>query len=410
MASKPLRLFEAVGIELEFMIVDQANLDIAPRTDWLMTQLAGEPAGEIERESMAWNNELALHVVEFKTNGPAAHLQGLSDRFQAEVNTANTLLADQELCLLPTAMHPWMDPAREMRLWPHELSEVYSAFDRIFDCRGHGWGNLQSMHINLPFGDDAEFGNLHAAIRVVLPLLPGLAASSPLIEGRQTGLMDNRLDVYRMNCARVPMVTGRVIPEPVFPIRDYEEQLLGEIYRAIAPYDPDRQLRQEWVNARGAIARFDRMAIEIRVLDMQESVRADMAIANVVMELVRAMCEEEWASHAQLAAWDVDPLADLLLAHIKDADHTYIGDRNLLRMFGYERSSSAESRQLWAWIIDCLAARGRLLADSERVLEHILSRGCLARRILNAIGQGRRADLSKIYRSLADCLAQGQLY
>jgi hypothetical protein len=29
-------------------------------------------------------------------------------------------------------------------------------------------------------------------------------------------------------------------------------------------------LRHEWVNARGAIARFDRSAIEIRVLDVAE--------------------------------------------------------------------------------------------------------------------------------------------
>ena len=70
-----------------------------------------------------------------------------------------------------------------MRLWPHENREVYDAFDRIFSCKGHGWANLQSMHINLPFADDAEFGRLHAAIRFLMPLMPGLTASSPVMDG-----------------------------------------------------------------------------------------------------------------------------------------------------------------------------------------------------------------------------------
>ena len=89
---------------------------------------------------------------------------------------------------MPTGMHPWMDPAREFELWPHGDREIYAAFDRIFDCRGHGWANLQSMHLNLPFADDDEFGRLHAAIRALLPLLPALAASSPFADGHARGL------------------------------------------------------------------------------------------------------------------------------------------------------------------------------------------------------------------------------
>ena len=54
-------------------------------------------------------------------------------------------------------MHPWMDP-RAASLWPHEYGEVYAAYDRIFDCRRHGWANLQSVHLNLPFADEREFG------------------------------------------------------------------------------------------------------------------------------------------------------------------------------------------------------------------------------------------------------------
>ena len=113
-----------------------------------------------------------------------------------------------------------------MVIWPHDYSIVYEAFNRIFDCRGHGWANLQAVHLNLPFADDAEFARLHAAIRVLLPILPALAASSPIFEGRLSGVLDTRLDVYRNNCRKIPLATGRVIPEPVFSAADYHGRIL----------------------------------------------------------------------------------------------------------------------------------------------------------------------------------------
>ena len=208
-------------------------------------------------------------MIELKTNGPAPRLSGLAERFAGEVEQIDALLAPLGARLMPTAMHPWMDPTREFRLWPHGGRQIYQAFDRIFDCRGHGWANLQSTHLNLPFANDEEFGRLHAAVRAILPLLPALAASSPFVEGRHPGILDARLDFYRTNARRVPSVTGQVIPEPVFTRSGYEA-LLETIYADLAPLDPAGTLRHEWVNARGCIARFDRMALEIRLLDVQE--------------------------------------------------------------------------------------------------------------------------------------------
>ena len=137
-------------------------------------------------------------------------------------------------------MHPWMDP-EQGRLWPHGTHEVYDAFDRIFSCKGHGWANLQSMHVNLPFAGDEEFARLHSAIRFLLPILPGLAASSPIIDGLPNGILDNRLLVYRDNCARIPSVTGAVVPEVVGSIGEYHERVLEPIYRDLEPHDPERR-------------------------------------------------------------------------------------------------------------------------------------------------------------------------
>jgi gamma-glutamyl:cysteine ligase YbdK (ATP-grasp superfamily) len=403
-----LRLFQGFGIELEYMLVDAGSLDVAAQADWLLAEAAGDVTGEYVSDGLAWNNELALHVIELKLDGPSPSLDGLAARFQAQVGKANGLLDGGRMRLMPTGMHPWMDPVREIRLWPHDNREVYAAFDRIFSCKGHGWANLQSMHLNLPFADDAEFGRLHAAIRFLMPLLPGLAASSPVMDGVVTGTADNRLAVYRNNCARIPSVTGAVVPEPVFGIAQYEKDVLGRIYADLAPHDPDRVLAEEWVNARGAIARFERMAIEIRVLDVQECPAMDLAIARVIVAALRALCAERWASLDSLQQWRTADLARYYDAAVAGAEATDIHDSRYLAAVGYP-GSHARASQVWEHLAERAAQVGALDREAERSLEHYLREGSLATRIVCALPQEpTRADLAHVYRELCDCLSEGR--
>lgn len=64
------RLFEVVGIELEYMIVDTSTLDVKPLTDKLLFDIAGEYLTEVSCGRVSYSNELALHVVELKTTDP----------------------------------------------------------------------------------------------------------------------------------------------------------------------------------------------------------------------------------------------------------------------------------------------------------------------------------------------------
>src|SRR5690606_22692909 len=86
MNRKPLGLFEAFGIELEYMIVDAESLDVKPCADQLMQIVGGGYDLEVERGAALWSNELALHVIEMKTNGPASKLKGLTPMFVEQVN------------------------------------------------------------------------------------------------------------------------------------------------------------------------------------------------------------------------------------------------------------------------------------------------------------------------------------
>ena len=402
-----LGLFEAFGVEVEYMIVDQETLDVAPASDALLEAVAGELTDEFENGEIAWNNELALHVLELKCNGPRESLAGLGAAFAQNVTLANSKLEREGQTLMPTAMHPWMDPKKELALWPHGTRTVYEAFDRIFSCKGHGWANLQSMHVNLPFHGDEEFARLHAAIRFLLPIMPGLAASSPIVDGERNGILDNRLVAYRGNCAKIPSVTGDVVPEPVGSIGEYHERVLEPIYRDLEAHDTQGVLRNEWVNARGAIARFDRMAIEIRVLDVQETPLMDVAYAALIAEVLRLLTAEQWLDVRGMNQWSTTELGRLLKLTERKAEGAGIGDKRYLAAFGF-RGSATELKGLWQHLIETVSARGTLEAGTGRLLEHYLRHGTLATRIGKAVGLlPTRAKLMRVYEQLCEALADG---
>jgi gamma-glutamyl:cysteine ligase YbdK (ATP-grasp superfamily) len=302
-----------------------------------------------------------------------------------------------------------MDPAREFQIWPRGGRQIYETFDRIFDCRGHGWANLQSTHLNLPFANDHEFGRLHAAVRAILPLVPALAASSPFADGRHSGMLDARLDAYRSNARRVPSVTGEVIPEPVFTRTAYE-LLLDSIYADLSHLDPEGTLRYEWVNARGCIARFDRMALEIRLIDAQECPRADLAIAAAVSGAVRALCDSAPAHQARLRRLDTGRLAQLLTRTTVEAELAKIDDREYLLALGLD-GGARSTGEVWRSLVDRHVASEADAAEHLPALEVMLEEGSLSRRLLRRVGRVASRDaLAGAYLELCDCLREGRLF
>ena len=410
-SSSRLNLFEAFGVELEYMIVARDSLDVLPVTDRLIEAESGQIQSEIDLGKISWSNELALHVVELKTTAPEADLTSLAADFQRHIVQMNRHLAaiDPGGQLMPSAMHPWMDPFREMQIWPHEYSSVYEAYNRIFDCRGHGWANLQSVHLNLPFNGDEQFGQLHAAIRLLLPILPALAASSPLKDGNLTGILDNRLDVYQGNSARVPSLAGRVIPEPVFTEEDYRRLIFQRMYDDIAPLDPEGVLQDEFLNSRGAIARFERGSIEIRVIDIQECPAADLAVLQATVAVLQALCSETWSTLGSQQSMDVEPLYNILSACIRDADEATISDRAFLSLFGFQ-GDHCTANKLWQHLINQTAPA--LNPSSARALDVILSRGPLARRLISSFAEKdvQRGSVHRIYGELCRVLQNGEMY
>ncbi|TMH05767.1 MAG: glutamate--cysteine ligase, partial [Betaproteobacteria bacterium] len=390
--------FSGYGIELEYVIVDRETLAVRPIAGELLRLFGGQDASDVQRGQLGWSNELVAHVVELKNIAPAPALEMLPSTFQLEVREANRMLESVSAQLMPTAMHPWMDPAAETVLWAKEDADIYQTFDRIFDCRRHGWSNIQSMHINLPFADDAQFARLHAAVRLLLPLLPALAASSPIAEGRDTGVLDYRIEAYRANARSVPSVAGKIIPETVVDGADYQERILDPMYREIARYDKDGVLCHEWLNSRGAIARFERNAIEIRLVDAQECPQADVAIAAAVAAVAKALYSETWSTLWQQQALPTDTLHRILMATMRTGEEAVIDDGQLLDVVGM-KSRRVKAAEIWQHLIDT-ATDG-----SEE------DGAWWPRRILRAVeGDFSRGHLREVYGRLCQCLENGQMF
>lgn len=408
-STTPLRAFQACGIELEYALVGRRDLEVAALADQALRLLGGSqaPVSDVPRGMFGWSNELTLHVVEIKNEDPTVPMDLLASRFQFEVREMNRLLHDLDARLMPSGMHPWMDPKAQTTLWPHENAAIYRAYDRIFDCRTHGYANLQSMHVNLPFADDAEFGRLHDAIRLVLPILPALAASSPFVEGRWAGTMDYRLHVYRSNAARVPELTGALVPDRCAGRDEYHRSVLQPMYDAISAHDPERLMQHEWLNARGAVARFQRHAIEIRVLDTQECPRMDIGIAALLVDLVQALTEGRLPA-SQAMALPTRALADILDRCIRDAECASLDHSAYLRAFGMRRQRCLAG-DLWECIGERLQSIGSPRFGLWRsTLNHIQTRGPLARRLLALAGSHPdRRRLRATYEHLCAALDSG---
>ncbi len=399
-------LFSVLGLEIEYMLVDKDTLAVQPKSDVILSALAGKPASEAILGDIAASNELVLHVIELKNNGPKPLDAPVAQSFQNAIHQLQPLLHAHNLQLLPTGAHPWMNPLTETVRWPHGSREIYQQYDTIFNCHGHGWANLQSMHVNLPFSNDEEFSQLHNSIRLLLPLLPALAASTPFLDGKKTGLLDSRLYFYDKNQQRIPSITGDVIPEFIESEEQYQDTILKPMYRDISAFDKQGLLQYEWLNSRGAIAKFDSLAIEIRILDSQECVNADIAIAHAIHAILK-----RWHDTSQI--YLDQPIDTKRLKLIYDSTLQYgfealIDDSDILNQWQLpkRRMTAGES---WTLLIEQVGSE--LNKSSQQALEHILRQGNLSSRILRACqNDTSRETLTRVYRQLGDCLITNQSF
>jgi gamma-glutamyl:cysteine ligase YbdK (ATP-grasp superfamily) len=399
-------IFSVLGIEIEYMLVDKDNLNVQPKSDLILSALAGQLVNEVALDEIAISNELVMHVLEFKNNGPKPLDAPFTEYFQKTIRRIQPILEQHNLLLLPTGAHPWMDPHTETVRWPHGSHAIYKQFDSIFNCQGHGWANLQSMHVNLPYSNQEEFCQLHNSIRLILPLLPAFAASSPLLDGKATGFLDSRLYFYSQNQQQIPSISGDIIPEFISTEDEYLQKILYPMYSDISPFDPEGILQHQWLNSRAAIAKLDQKAIEIRILDSQECVEADIAIAMAINAILK-----HWLTSSYYylhKPCDTKRLRQVFNQAIEKGLAVKIDDRELMEQWQLPHRTMTLG-EIWSRLIENISSQ--LEQNQQLALELILSQGSLSERILRAIDKSTDKNLlQRVYHQLAYCLVSNQQF
>lgn len=271
-----------LGTEHEFSINDSRFTPL-PVSDEILKTICGRYESEILFGKVKLGKELQKTVLEFIPRTPAEKLSDLEADLVGGVAKFYRIFHHQYQ-LLGLGMHPLLR-LEQTAVWDHDEKEYYDVYDRLFDLRQHGWLNIQALQINLSYRDTKELVTRYNRIRSLIPYLIAITASSPFVEGKLTGSMDNRLIFYRENQKEIPQICHQIIPEEIETVEDYHFQQ-QEIFAQLRKRDAGI-LCEEWLNSSGVIIRFSRKCLEIKALDEQECIHSGMAVCAFVRSLLR---------------------------------------------------------------------------------------------------------------------------
>jgi gamma-glutamyl:cysteine ligase YbdK (ATP-grasp superfamily) len=387
-----------LGPEHEYSLVNK-DLKPLPISDKIIKDYCGKVINFIELPSFTFGKEMQLHVMEIKANQPFKTPVEFEETMQTAVSTLSQIVQKHGAMLLGTGMHPLLK-LQDTGIWSHYHKKIYQQYGKIFDLNQHGWLNIQSFHLNLPFQKEADAIQTHNQLTNLCAYLPAISASSPIYEGKNGSDTDNRLQFYKVNQKEVPSISGEVIPEYVSSLGQYKRDVIEAYSKDLAKASADKTLlHREWVNSRGVIFRFDRCALEVRVMDEQECIKSDVALACFVRATLRGLngSNVELLSHEVLVKDFNKVIKDGLNAEVSNP-HGKTARQVCQYYLKIAMEYATEDEKKYLWLVKKRIEEGSL---SEIIHERVL----------------RRAQKTSFYQSIIDvystlikCLMDNQPY
>ncbi len=337
--------------------------------------------------------------MEIIANQPFKTPSEFEETMQTAVSTLSQIVQKHGAVLLGTGMHPLLK-LQDTGIWPHYHKKIYRQYGKIFNLNHHGWLNIQSFHLNLPFQKDDDAIQIHNQLANLCAYLPAISASSPIYEGKNGSDVDNRLQFYKVNQKEVPTISGDVIPEYVTSFNQYKRDVIERYSQDLANLGADKTLlRREWVNSRGVIFRFDRCALEVRVMDEQECIKSDVALSCFVRAALRGLI----ASNVELLSHDV--LVKDFNCVIKEGLNAQVSSshgktaRQVCKYYlKVAMEHATEDEKKYLWLVKKRIEEGNL---SELIRERILRR---------AQKTSFHQSIIDVYSTLIKCLMDNQPY
>ncbi len=387
-----------LGPEHEFSLVNQ-ELKVLPVADKIIKAYCGKIINFIELPSFTFGKELQLHVMEVKANSPFKSPVQFEETMQDAVSTLNQIVHKHGALLLGTGMHPLLKLA-DTAIWPHYHRKIYQEYAKIFNLNQHGWLNIQSFHLNLPYQKEADGVQTHNLLANLCAYIPAITASSPIYEGKAGPDVDNRLQFYKINQKEIPSVAGEVIPEYADSFSQYKHDVIGQYSEDLVKAGAGKTLlSREWINSRGVIFRFDRSALEIRVMDEQECIKSDVALSCFIRATLRGLItlKAELLPHDLLVKNFNTVIKEGLNATVSNPDGE-TARQVCQRYFNLAHEYADEDEKSYLWIIKKRLENGSL---SELIRDRVLRR---------AEKTDFHQAVINVYSTLIKCLSDNEPY
>ncbi len=390
-------LFTELKIDVEYMTADRDTLDAIPAADRLLETASGKkdliyyPYGK--DEGISWSTVSAGYAVKFKIENKNMTFRDAETVIYKEIKRAGLILEEINAVLLPTAVHPWLKMNNNIIKHVGDNiakdQKTVSGFDESNDSCLR---NFHLMHLYLPFKNDREFFRLHTAVRLILPLIPALSSSSPIIGNAESGKLDNRLEVYKNSC--LYSVEDPIIPEP------YSGSEKNKIKLALNNNDNVKICSSN--NMCGISADFDKGIIDLGMFEIQESLHADISIARFITLILEFLVNCGCGAERQAEA-DTAELSDLMNSVLSRGMFAVVENKEYLEMLGIKKQDKMSLWGIWMHFSKTVKDYAGVKIPS---VENILKTGSLSERIIKSI---ENSSIHDTYKKLYECLKENKM-
>ena len=250
-----------IGIEEEFQVLDAGSLDMVPRFEELRDAAQADP---VLGDSIA--GELIASEIEIRSGRGESFADALARQRDARTRLF-ALVASRGVALGSTGTHPWADYREQPNIDTEHYRGVVEGLQYV--ARRN---NTFSLHVHVGIRGIDRAVKVCDRLRSVLPQLLAISASSPYLDGLDSGLHSARTQAFTKSFPRCG------IPDAYGSWQEYRDYL-----DLLIRTNSIREYTQVWWSVR---PHFAFGTVEVRICDAQSTARESDGLAALMCACV----------------------------------------------------------------------------------------------------------------------------
>jgi carboxylate-amine ligase len=317
-----------VGLEEEFALLDPGKLGLVQRFEELRDAAAADP---VLATSVA--GELISSEIEIRS-GRGEDLAAATAAQRDHRRRLFALAAERGVALGATGTHPWSDYREQHIIDTEHYRRVES------DLKYVAWrNNTFSLHVHVGIRGADRAVAVCDRLRPVLPLLLAISASSPFLDGRDSGLHSARTQIFTKSFPRCGVPDAFGDWETFAAYIDFLRRT-----RSVVEYT------QVWWSVR---PHFSFGTVEVRICDAQPTAAESDGLAALIVA-----CAAQAARDHDAGRPAADPPGRLIEENMWRALRHGLDGKLIDLARGEERPAPAEVERLLEWTAPACAELG----------------------------------------------------